>query len=266
MASSDSVTSPDDLYGLPVKEFIAARTALAKELAAAGDKAGAAEVKQLKKPSVSAAAVNLAARRHPEAVERLVEAGTELRHAQEEALAGGAAEALREATRDLASAVDEVAKLAAEEGGVSAAQRDRIATTLRAAATDDDAADLLRRGVLVDDLEAAGFGLGDAPPPARTAKATKAAKASTAEDRAAAEALAEARRTLRVAEDEADTAERRAARQAERAEEAERRAEEAVTAAKEARADAKRMATEAEKARRQADEAADRLQQLQPGT
>src|SRR5688500_13005070 len=161
------MASSDELYGLPRGEFIAARTALAKELAASGDKAGAAEVKGLKKPSVSAAAINLAARKHPEAVVRLLDAGTELRHAQEEALGGGSAEGLREATRNLASVVDEVAKLAAKEGGVSAAQRDRIATTLRAAATDDDAADRLRRGVLVDDLEAAGFGLDGAPPPPR---------------------------------------------------------------------------------------------------
>ena len=253
-----TVESPDGLYGLPREDFVAARAALAKELAAGGDKAGAAEVKQLKKPSVSAAAINLAARKHPDAVVRLLDAGTELRHAQEEALGGGPAEGLREATRNLASVVDEVAKLAAKEGGVSAAQRDRIATTLRAAATDDDAADLLRRGVLVEDLEAAGFGLGGAPPPPR-----KAAKPKKAEDKAAAEALVEARRALRVAEDEADTAERRAARQAERAEEAERRAEEAVVAAKEAKTDARRMATEAKESRKQAGDAAARLEQLQ---
>jgi hypothetical protein len=252
------VGSVDELYGVPREEFVAARTGLARKLAAEGDKEGAAEVKRLKKPSVAAAAVNLAARRHPEAVVRLLDAGTELRHAQEEALGGGSAEGLREATRNLASVVDEVAKLAAKEGGVSAAQRDRIVTTLRAAATDDDAADLLRRGVLVEDLEVAGFGMGDAPLPPRP----KAAKPK-AEDKAAAQALAGAKRALRVAEDEADTAARRSTRQAERAEEAERRAEEAAAAAKEAKADAKRMAAEAKEARQRADEAAAQLEKLQ---
>lgn len=254
-------TEADDLYGVPREEFVAARTALAKRLAAEGDKSAAAEVKRLRKPSVSAAAVNLAVRRHPEAIERLLAAGTALCQVQEEALAGGdrgQADELREATRNLAAAIDEVTRLAAREDGVSAAQQDRIATTLRAAATDDEAADLLRRGVLVEDLQAAGFGLTGVPAGPRP----KTAERSKAEDQAAAEARAEARRELRVAQDEAETAQRRAARQQERADEAERRAQEAAAVAEQARADAQRMAEESGAARQRAEAAARRLDEV----
>src|SRR5439155_7398313 len=46
------------LYGLPLDEFTRARDALAKERTRAGDKAAAADVKALRKPSLTAWALN----------------------------------------------------------------------------------------------------------------------------------------------------------------------------------------------------------------
>ena len=272
------VRAPDDLYGLPLDEFTAARDALAKELRGAGDKEGAAEVKARRKPSVASWAVNQAARRHRSDVERLLAAGAASREAQEQALAGDAG-ALRDATRTLNEEVDRVADLAAgelEAAGreVSPAIRDRITTNVRAAAVDDEGGRLLARGVLTEDLEATGFGVFDLAPPPQSSQGTPpsprggrtppvrrppAAKRSKEED----EALAAARRELRRAEADAEAATARARRRAERAETAERQAIEAHRAAQAARVEAEEAAGEAEAARRRAEEAAARLAELE---
>jgi hypothetical protein len=158
-----SARAPEDLYGLPLEEFTPARDALAKELRAADRKEEAAEVKSLRKPSLAAWALNRAARDHGEAVAALRSAGADLRAAQGEALAGDAG-GLRAAGRTLADEVDRVAVLATDALRAagrppSAAQQEKLVATLRTAAVDDDAGDLLARGVLVDDLEATGFTL-----------------------------------------------------------------------------------------------------------
>jgi hypothetical protein len=284
-----SARAPEDLYGLPLEDFTPARDALAKELRAAGRKEEAAEVKSLRKPSLAAWALNRAARDHGDAVERLRAAGADLREAQSEAMAGDAGR-LRSAGQALAGEVDRVAALAADalrSAGrpPSAAQQEKILATLRTAAVDEDAGDLLARGVLVDDLEATGFGLlgagsgdlsattrptaggrssgdsgdGDgegrsAPLPGakRPAKKPKASKEAL-------EAADAARRELRRCDAEADMAATRAHRRAERAEAAAQRAAGAQREAEEARSAAEDAAGEAEAARRRAAEAADAL-------
>ncbi|HEY3240539.1 MAG TPA: hypothetical protein VGL92_13295 [Acidimicrobiia bacterium] len=245
----------EDLYGLPLADFIPARDAMAKELRAAGRKEEAAEVKQARKPSLAAWALNQAARRHPEEVARLVEAGQALAEAQRAALEGDAG-GLRPAGRALSEEVEQVGGRAAGFlDNASPVQRERIAATLRAAAADEAGADLLRRGVLVEDLEPAGFGLEVAAGAARPPPARPRAEAKTVE---AAEVEA-ARRELRRAEAEAGAAETRAGRRAERAEAAARRAAEAHQEAEALRAEAEGAAAEAGAARRRAEAAAGRL-------
>jgi hypothetical protein len=158
-----SARAPEDLYGLPLEEFTPARDALAKELKADGRKDEAAEVKALRKPTVAAWALNRAARDHPDAVAALRAAGADLRDAQTEALSGDAGR-LRAAGRAVADEVERVSGLAADAlraagRPASAAQQEKIVATLRTAAVDDDAGDVLARGVLVDDLEPTGFSL-----------------------------------------------------------------------------------------------------------
>ena len=279
-----SARAPEDLYGLPLEEFTPARDALAKELKAAGRKDEAAEVKSLRKPSLAAWALNRAAREHPDAIERLRAAGADLRAAQDEALSGDAGR-LRDAGRALSDEIDRVAGLAADalrDAGrpASASQQEKIAATLRTAAIEDTAGDVLARGVLVDELEATGFSLvsgsgaldGPTRPSARptgapSADGDGATKLPGAErapkkpkaSKEALEAVEAARRELRRCDAEADAAATRARRRAERAEVAAKRAAEAQREAEAARAEAEEAAGEAEAARRAAAAAADRL-------
>src|SRR5207248_4576119 len=110
--------------------------------------------------SLVAWALNQLARRRPEEIEALLEAGNRLRRAQTAALEGGDPDELREATRAEAGEVQALAGQArailADAGrGGSTAHEDRLAATLRAAAVDPEAGDLLRRGGLTTELSAA---------------------------------------------------------------------------------------------------------------
>src|SRR5918998_1397371 len=142
----------DDLYGLPLDEFTAARNALAKELAKAKDPR-AAEVKGLAKPSVAAWAVNQLARRRRKDVDALLDAGARLREAQAGALGGGDPAELREALRaerDAVARLTAAAEEVLEDAGHSASvqTQNRISDTLRAAAVDDAGRELLAAGRL----------------------------------------------------------------------------------------------------------------------
>jgi hypothetical protein len=262
-------TDVDELYGLPLEEFTAARNALAKEVGRQGDKAGAAEIKRLPKPSKTAWALNQLARRDAAAVEELLESGERLRAAQQQALEGDASR-LREATRaeqdQVNRLVDAALAILGADGG---AAEERIRRTLRAAANDPDVGELLRRGRLVADVETSGFGLdaffdlalADRPvrrPAERPGSGEGKGKDEDQEAeraRAEAERQAEARRAAREAErlqKVAHRAHERASRMIEEAEAAERRAREARRAADQAVA-------AAEEAQRQADEAVSAL-------
>ena len=104
----------DRLYGLPREEFTGARNALVRELQKAGRKDEAEEVRALKKPSVSAWAVNQLARQHPQEVAELVKAGDALRKAQRDVLAGKKGADVREASRAQHELADELVDAARE--------------------------------------------------------------------------------------------------------------------------------------------------------
>ncbi len=153
----------DGLYGLPREEFTSARNALVRELRQAGRKDDAEEVRALKKPSISAWAVNQLARSHPEEVARLVKAGHALRKSQRDMLAGkkGAdvrafSRAQHELTDELVGAAREILEDSGTRASSSVVQR--ISGTLRAASTDPAASEALRNGRLADDVESVGFG------------------------------------------------------------------------------------------------------------
>jgi hypothetical protein len=158
------------LYALPLDEFTRVRDGLAKARRTAGDRDGAAVIKALRKPSVPAWALNQVARHSPEVVMELRRAGAHVRDASEHALSGDAAD-LRSASRDLNNAVADVADAAARVlsgAGKPAAPAtyDRIVTTVRAAATDDELGDTLAAGVLEGDAAPAGFDLSGLSVPA----------------------------------------------------------------------------------------------------
>ena len=173
----------DELFALPLEEFTAARNQLASRLKGAGQAESAERVRELRKPSVPAWAVNQLARREPEALGRLVEAGERLRQAQAAALAGGDAGAVREATaaeRDAARELTRLAERVLEDAGRKTTQAvvERISRTLRAAAIDEEAAPLLARGQLTGEVDSPGFTAvaSIAPPPSKRRPAKRSAR------------------------------------------------------------------------------------------
>jgi hypothetical protein len=165
----------DELYGLDPNDFVAARNELVKRLKKAGDKALAAEVAKLKRPTPAAWAVNQLARLHRDEVEELVRLGEVLRDAQDRALAGDEPGDLRQAGRArrdaLAKLVDRADRLLVERGGTAGAYAGEVAATLEAASLDAEAGATVLGGRLSAELAPpSGFGAFDltaAPAPAR---------------------------------------------------------------------------------------------------
>jgi hypothetical protein len=153
----------DELFGLPPEEFVAARDDLARRLRREGDAEAAARVKALRRPPLSAWAVNRLAREQAAALDPLLAAGERLRAAHQAALAGEGAAELRTAAKAEREAVAGLVETALEllrEAGHPAtdATRDRVAATLHAAAASPEAAELVRHGRLTADLDPSGFG------------------------------------------------------------------------------------------------------------
>ena len=153
----------DELFGLPPEEFVAARDELARRLRREGDAEAAKQVKALRRPPLSAWAVNRLARERGRALGPLLAAGERLRAAHQAALAGEGAAELRSAAKAEREAVAGLVETALEllrEAGhpTTDATRDRVAATLHAAAASPEAADLVRNGRLTTDLDPSGFG------------------------------------------------------------------------------------------------------------
>ena len=169
----------DRLYGLPLDEFVVQRDALAKQLRADGDREAASAVKALRKPTAGAWALNQAVRRRREETGALLAAGERLRAAHQALLSGGGRDELREAMgeqRALSNVLADCAEAIASETGKSGpALKERVRSTLHAAALDDDVRSDLAAGRLVREREAVGlggvFGEPDAAVPASSAPA-----------------------------------------------------------------------------------------------
>jgi hypothetical protein len=199
----------DRLYGLPLEDFTAERDAAAKALRREKDRDAAAAVARLRKPAAGPWALNAIAREQPALRDELLEAGEQLRAAQDAALSGGGAQGLRAATGRERAAVDALLDAAAKlrPGGrtLSAAALDALRRTLHAAAVDDDVRAAIAAGRLVRDAEAGGgwpFGAGgdDEPPaerpPARRKAPAKKRRAAPERDREAEQAAAARRLEL----------------------------------------------------------------------
>lgn len=146
----------DELYAGSLDAFVRERDALAKARESMGDAAGAARVRALRKPVVSAWALNRLAREEPDAVNDLAALGDRLRSAQRRAISGADVEPLREAIEDRRRAVTSLARAASailEATGIGAAPHSGdLTSTLEAAAADQEAAALLLSGRVIKPL------------------------------------------------------------------------------------------------------------------
>jgi len=237
------VDSAEDLYGLPLNEFTAARNALAAELKKGGDAESADTIKALKKPPVTAWAINQLVRAHSDDVSALLDIGERLRRAQDAVMEGSDPAALRTAMADRRELVTEMARRAAKmldkEGAkANRTHLDRISATLMNAAVDDDARESLRAGTLTGDVDAAddlGGAWAAAAPP-------------NLDERPAGEVRAARKEAERLVR-EADDAEALAAEMAREAERARSIADQAMQAASDARRSAQESRRRANEAR-----------------
>ena len=157
---------------------------MARQLRTHGRKDEAAVVAKLRKPPVTAWAVNQLARAQPALITAVVEAGHSLRSAMEQAMAGDrsaladAQAAERRALQDGADGAADV--LAASGHAPSDSARRRMIDTLRAASTDPTVVQLLRAGVLGNDVDSTGLGFNELPGAGTGAAPASSAPASSA--------------------------------------------------------------------------------------
>jgi hypothetical protein len=281
----------DELYGLALEDFVAARDALAKELRAGGDREAAAEVKRLAKPSAAAWAVNQAVRSQPNSARALWKAGDELAAVQTRLLGGDAdADDLRRAARAERAAVEQLVDAARgllSAGGhtMSETTLERVEETLHAAALDREARTDVAAGRATKEVRHVGLGglaattatparpggaatrgagRPAASPPARRAKRGAAARATPAREpqavpgdaKAARRAVEKARAAVEHARQTLNARQDEADEARERAETARGEAEAARGEAEAARREAEAARERAEAARRDADTAA----------
>jgi hypothetical protein len=139
------------LYREPPEGFIAARDALVKELKSAGRADEAARAKALRKPTVSAWAVDQVSHRDPAAVQELLDAGAEVRAAQQATMSSPAnADRLREAgaarRRVVMTLVNRAADVLTESGRSPVAHVEEIRATLESASVDAELGERVRAG------------------------------------------------------------------------------------------------------------------------
>ena len=144
----------DRLYAGPADGFTEARNAAAREV---DDKALAAQVKKLKKPSVAAWAINLLVRRESEQIDSVLELAESLRAAAE-ALDGDELRALTRQRRQLTTALASTARSLAREAGVrlTGPVVEQVEGMLNAAMLDPVAAQAVRTGRVVTAFTSTG--------------------------------------------------------------------------------------------------------------
>ena len=152
------------LYAGAQDRFVDERNALATRLKEAGDSESAKRIKDQKKPTVAAWAVDQLTSRDEATLEELFDAGRKLVTAQRQISTPGGAERMREIAETRRRLVDQLVRTAGRalsDAGMPGARTtlDKVTNTLMAIATDESAADRVRVGILDKELPApAGFG------------------------------------------------------------------------------------------------------------
>lgn len=149
----------DELYGAEPGGFVARRAELVKAAKAGGDKALAAQILALRRPTVAAWYVNLLARSSSAELEALLDLGAVMRQAQSELDMAKVASLLPERRRLEGDVRGRLERLLTDQGvTASPAAWAEVANTLTAATADPAAADAVRSGCLARSLLYAGFG------------------------------------------------------------------------------------------------------------
>lgn len=266
LGSVDLTGVADELYAVPVSEFVARRNDLAKEAKDGGDKDLAAAVRKLTKPTTAAWVVNMLVRHDPEQVQQVLDLGAALREAQE-SMAGEQLRELGKQRRQLTSAVTRQARSLAVELGekVGEAVATQVEETLHAAMVDENAAAAVRTGMLIKPLAVTGTEAGDvvgsvAVPEALGADVVRRQPAPAARKAAG---TATKKPDLKVVEDDSRRIEEAEARVAEAEQEladAERRLDKARRKVEKREAKALQLEAELDELRRRIAEVEERLE------
>lgn len=147
------------LYAVPLADFMATRTSLVAQAKADKDKALAARLGKLRKPSVAAWTLNQLVRARPDLVEEIESVGAQLRAAQAN-LHGTAITALRPARDQLIADVLAGAGEISAGGGssLSGPAADEIRDSVIAALASAEASEAVTSGALTRSLHYSGFG------------------------------------------------------------------------------------------------------------
>lgn len=152
----DFSSAADELYGVRPAEFVAARKRLAAAARDAGDRALAKRIGGLRRPTLSAWAVNLLARSARDDLGRLLDVGEGIRSAW--GSGGGLGDLEQRRARLVDALVRTAGELAADAGNPLREQAVReVEDTLQAATVDADVADEVRRGRLSQPRSHTGF-------------------------------------------------------------------------------------------------------------
>lgn len=147
-----------ELYGLPLAQFVPSRDAHAARLRTEGDRDLARAVGALRRPTTAAWAMNLLTRAQADELDQLVALGGALRDAQS-ALDGAELRDLNRTRHRLVAALrGQVERLAADAGQrLSEPVARQVESTLHAVMADDVAAAAVRTGLLTRELESTGL-------------------------------------------------------------------------------------------------------------
>ena len=152
------VAAKDELYGLPLGQFTAARTERARQARVDGDRDAAAMIARLPKPNVVAWLANQLARRHAGELRSLLELGELLRRATAGLDAARLGQLSRQQRQVVSGLTGQARELAAEAGqAVSDSTVRGLEDTLHAALADEQAAQELALGQLAAGLSRTGF-------------------------------------------------------------------------------------------------------------
>lgn len=189
----DTDAVADELYSLPPREFTASRDARVRQARANGDRAAAAEIAALRKPTVVGWLANQLSRRHPDQIGPLLELGSALREATA-ALSGPELRRLSSQRQQLVHALVRQARVLGRDAGqrITEDVARGLEDTLNAAVADPAAARRLIEGRLTDGMAHHGYAGGvtaasspgpSRPPGSDPATGSESPAPPTAEDR-----------------------------------------------------------------------------------